>query len=942
MYFNKSPFSYFRFIFMAITNYNAAKICRMKNNRFCHLFTPPVSFLLIALLFLSSESFSQDKNIFSFSSLAEKIYVQTDSRVYTNNKTIWFRAVITDAVEHSPSRLSGVLYVELIDPSEKIMEKKLVRITEGVGDGFIELSADYPEGIYQLRAYTEWNKNFGGDFIFRDHIQIFASGTQAKENPIRDITLVNEDKETRYINALFDPLVIDSAHTKNLTLFVTLDDKRDTIVIGKNEKGNYLLRYPLTANGQLIIFQLQTKNQRTYSRSILLAKDYLDLQFLPESGELVHGLPAILGFKALDSSGRGKIVRGNIINKKGETIASFQSNFLGMGSVVLPAADSSDQYTAVVSTGGDTSIPARKFQIPAIASKGYVLNVGKVADQIVIKAYSNQGDDSVIVRASCRGVAYFDIKGRLKNGMLEFMLSPTRLPDGIIAFTIMKDPKTPVAERIYFNSRPDLRLNLSINTDKENYQQREKSNLIIDTKNSSGQPTTANLSVMVLNKDQLGEMQHNRENIISYLLLSSDLKGTIEQPAYYFEKEPERSNDLDALLLTQGWRKYNYVKQDGEIKFQPEPSLTISGNVKGGLFGKKQKQGTALTLMTFGKPPSVETTTSDSTGRFSFMINDLFQQTVNVLIQTNNKSGNKKDYIITLDQKQTPPVVFDHIRTVEQPDSTIQAFVKKSIDRKKTEDAYIAATEGITLGVVVLKSYAMTPERKKVTDRFGKPSTIIEGDDIRSNEAKWSYGLYSVLLFNYPDKIRIVRAGDGTLYAQHHNREVTLVVIDGIPVMPHDYNLIPSIPPSEVKSFEVIDYAKNFTSLYCELFPQGCLNAPAWGNVIAIYTYGKIGLFGANRAVGITKAAIPVFSPPRTFFAPKYDQPGGGDWKKQDLRSLIHWAPNVQTDSTGRSTVAFYNADLTGKMLVIAEAISPNGEIGYQQLTFDVRRKEEQ
>ncbi|MCG2615353.1 hypothetical protein LZZ85_13720 [Terrimonas sp. NA20] len=914
----------------------------MKNIRSSHFF-PPVLFLLLISLFLTSiPAFSQDKNIFAFSSLAEKIYIQTDSRVYTNNKTIWFRAVVTDAVEHFPTKLSGVLYVELVDPSEKIMEKKLIRITEGVGDGFIELSADYPEGLYQLRAYTEWNKNFGADFIFREYLQVFASGNVVKVNPIRDITLVNEDNQHQYINALFDPLVIDSAHTKNLTLFVTLDDKKDTLVIGKNDKGNYLLKYPLPQDGQLVTLQLQTKNLRTYSRTILFAKNYLDLQFFPESGELIHGLPAVLGVKALDSSGKGKVIQGDIVNGKGEAVAHFKTNTFGMGTVTLPFADSTERYTAKVLNTGESASPARSFTLPRVSANGYVLNISKPADRILIRAYSNTGEDSVIVRASCRGLVYFDIRGRLKNGMLEFSLPTASLPDGVIAFAIMRDTSMPVAERLYFNSRPEHRLNLSLNTDKPNYQQREKSTLLIDTKNSEGKPTKASISVTVLNKDQLGDMQLNRQNIISYLLLSSDLKGTIEQPGYYFEKEQERSADLDALLLTQGWRKYNYVKPEETIRFQPEPFLTISGNVKGGLFGKKQKKGTSLTLMTFGKPPSVETTTSDSTGRFSFMINDLFQQTVNVLIQTNNKSGEKKDYMITLDQKQTPPVAFDQIRTVEQPDSTIQAFVRKSIDRKKTEDAYIAATEGVTLGEVIVKSYVLTPERKKVTDRYGKPSIIIEGDDIRANEAKWSYGLYSVLLFNYPDKIRIVRAGDGTLYAMHHNREMTLVVIDGIPVMPYDYPLIPSIPPSEVKTFEVIDFAKNFSTLYCELFPQSCMNAPAWGNVIAIYTYGKSGLFGANRAPGITKAAIPVFSPQRTFFAPKYEQPTADDWKKQDLRSLIHWAPNVQTDSTGRTSVSFYNADLTGKMLVIAEAISPNGEVGYQQLTFDVRRKEEQ
>jgi hypothetical protein len=196
-------------------------------------------------------------------------------------------------------------------------------------------------------------------------------------------------------------------------------------------------------------------------------------------------------------------------------------------------------------------------------------------------------------------------------------------------------------------------------------------------------------------------------------------------------------------------------------------------------------------------------------------------------------------------------------------------------------------------------------------------------------------------MFNFPEQVFIYRGGDGNLYARLHNSEVTLVVIDGIPVKHYDYGLIPGIATSEVKSFELIEYAKNFRSLFCDVVPQACgINAPTEGNVIAIYTYAGKGLGGVRPSVGLKQMSVPVFSPTREFYAPKYDVLKQEDWLKPDLRNLVHWAPNIRTDSVGKSTVSFYNSDNTGRIQVVVEAISETGEIGYQELYFDVNKKE--
>ena len=200
-------------------------------------------------------------------------------------------------------------------------------------------------------------------------------------------------------------------------------------------------------------------------------------------------------------------------------------------------------------------------------------------------------------------------------------------------------------------------------------------------------------------------------------------------------------------------------------------------------------------------------------------------------------------------------------------------------------------------------------------------------------------------MFHYADKIRIVQRGNN-LYARvigapsyKPGDGVTLILIDGIPVKEHDYPLIASIPPSEVKSFEIIQSAKQFRQLYLEVVPDTpVMEAPSIGSVIAIYTHAGKGLHSVQKPAGLLHTTVPVFSEPDEFYSPKYPDPSVIDWAKPDLRALVHWEPIMTTNNSGKITTNFYNADNPGEMIVIVEAISESGEIGYQEFTFNVEK----
>ncbi len=896
-----------------------------------------ISVLALSLfVILKVPARSQAPHIYSIGPEPEKIYLQLDGKVYTTDKTIWFKSIVTNASDHHLTNLSGVLYAELIGPDEKLIERKLIKLENGIGNGFFDLNKDYPDGTYQIRAYTEWDRNFGTDFFFNEYIQVFSSSEKVKKEPIYNVTLLEKKDNKRRLTACFDPAAIDSLNKKELTVIITIDKNVDSLTIRKDKDDKFKVEYDIPDSCQFVTLKMLTKKLSGFSKTIVLDKDHLDLQFFPESGELVDGIGSRVGFKALEYSGRGKGVLGDIINARGEIISRFESNKLGMGSFLLNNPDKHSAYFARLKLQSDSNM-SNIYPLPRVALQGNVLSVRRKPGEIFLAARSSYlNNDSICIKVKCRGVLFYEIKGKLKDGALAFSLPADKLPDGIISFTMLDSNLRPVAERLYFNERPESRLNIDISTDKDNYLQRESTKLDIRTTNNLNEPVAANMSLLVVNKEQMRQIQNSRQNILSYFLMSSDLRGEIEDPGFYFSNK-KGYEDLDALMLTQGWSKYLYNKSVDTVIYQPESRLNLSGFVSGILFGKKRKEA-ELTMMTFGRRKTVQTLTTDSLGRFYFNLNDEYGENLNILIQSASHSGKNKDYTIVLDKKESPGISFDHIPLVGKVDSVIKQLVETNIERKKVDDTY-KLSNGILLGEVKVEAYRMTPVRRKVMQEYGKPNEVISGEIIKKEEEKWSFGLYSVLQSKFPNQIRIFRY-DGELLAEVRKSVPTLVVVDGKGVNHDDYGSVAYIPPSEVSSFEIIKDVSNRYTIWFEFCPEcSPASTPPTIDVIAIYTYGGNGIYGIHKAKGIFKAVVPVFSTPREFYAPKYENLQPGDWFKPDLRALISWKPKLVTDSLGKTSATFYNADVPGNMEVVVEAISHDGKIGYQEITYGVKKR---
>lgn len=133
------------------------------------------------------------------------------------------------------------------------------------------------------------------------------------------------------------------------------------------------------------------------------------------------------------------------------------------------------------------------------------------------------------------------------------------MPAGIAVFTLFDEEEKPVCERLVMLNT-EKRLQVRIETDKEVYAPGEKVKAKIKTTDHLDRPAPAFLSMGVVDEQILSMADDKQDNLLSYLMLSSELKGKIHEPSFYFDpKEKKAEAAIDYLLLTHGWRRFNWL-----------------------------------------------------------------------------------------------------------------------------------------------------------------------------------------------------------------------------------------------------------------------------------------------------------------------------------------------------------------------------------------------
>ena len=320
-----------------------------------------------------------------------------------------------------------------------------------------------------------------------------------------------------------------------------------------------------------------------------------DVQFFPESGSLVNGLRSKIAFKAIGTNGRGIDVAGEILDNNNIEICRFTSTHLGMGYFYLQSRDGKS-YTARLTYADGTQDVVK---LPVAEPSGLTLAVNNDSlpkASVRIEAnkvcFAQNRDKNYMLLIYSGGVAT-SVTCKLDSSIILLDIAKRHLRTGVATVTLFSPEGEPLCERLFFVQNYD-QIKLDIKTDKTVYAARGKVNISLLAKNRADSVTMGHFSVSVVDESKVSVNENDENSILANLLLTSDIKGDVEQPNYYFTNvNDDARTNLDLVMLTHGYRRFEWRllldNLSPALTYQPEKNLEITGTAKMWAAGYCQK-----------------------------------------------------------------------------------------------------------------------------------------------------------------------------------------------------------------------------------------------------------------------------------------------------------------------------------------------------------------
>ena len=415
-------------------------------------YLPIIAFLALSNYLFAQKELKEKLASFAQDHYQEKVYLQLDKPIYKPNDRIWFKAYLTDAQTHKPSQKSEILYVELINPKGNVEKKLTLVAQQGTAKGDFRLDEGIAGGIYTLKAYTQWMQNFEEDYFFTKEVQV-----QKVVLPRLLMKLEFERKAygaNEQATAKLSLATIENKPLKNYAFnFVAqLNGQNLKSSKGKTDsKGKALIQFKLpnkleTNDGLLNVMINYEGNTESISRSIPIILKNIDLQFFPESGNLVANVKTRVAFKALNEFGKAADIEGNVLDQKGNLVSSFKSYHLGMGAFdFTPKSD--EKYTIQLTQPEGIQ---QTYELPEVLEQGYTFSLIEAReDKLKLKVYSPIAKATMLV-AQVRGEVYFSKELKAQQGEQIIEIPLKKFPVGITQVTLLDYKENPQAERLVF------------------------------------------------------------------------------------------------------------------------------------------------------------------------------------------------------------------------------------------------------------------------------------------------------------------------------------------------------------------------------------------------------------------------------------------------------------------------------------------------------------
>ncbi|MBX2843891.1 MAG: hypothetical protein KTR26_19115 [Flammeovirgaceae bacterium] len=626
----------------------------------------------------------------------------------------------------------------------------------------------------------------------------------------------------------------------------------------------------------------------------------LIIDFFPEGGHLVENLESKIAVKATDGYGNGKAITGFVLDDSLSLIAQFTTSALGFSSFEFKP-EKGKNYTIVTDTTRST---AKKYFLPTPKISGHVMSAKIHQSQLTINLKtSGIVENGLYLVIHSRGLLLKADKISDLKKIFPMELDTKNYPDGILSITLLNNQYQPLTERLVFNYNGNSEP-LQLSTDKDIYANREKVKLNLTLDLQQLQANSGDLSVAVYNKFN-GEVKSS-DNIISSLLFTSDIKGTIRNPEHYCDNIVEKKSEIDLLLMTQGWRRFSWENltgnQEFKVKYPPElHAPIISGKIK------NLNPGQTYFTGFYGKSSTISPLIVGDNGTFNQEIPFRITNSEDIFFWREGDTLKVDDVDLYSS--------FDEVNNDD-------FYLKNSIEESLKEVLEHANTN-IQISQIYLDQTRVsginTNNNDDIPPFYGKPETKYFLDKYTRFEDM------NDLFIEYIRAV-IVKRKKKVNYFYMVKEEGTfispaLTLLDGVPIEDHEYIL--SLSPLKIEEIDVVD-----KTYY--------LGEQKFEGVINFISYdGNLG--GTPIPGNIVEKVYTGLQSSRTFYTPNYDN--SLEEHVPDFRNLLYWNPSVKIGKSGEATIEFYSSDDIGAYQVEVNGITPNGKPLYQRLEFSVGEK---
>ena len=821
----------------------------------------------------------------------EKVYLHFDNMGYFENETLWFKAYVTRTDNGHLSDLSKVLYVELLNPSGDIVKTCKYPIDSlGVSHGDIKLDSLLTSGYYEVRAYTRYMTNWGTNAVFSRVFPVFKA--PKKEGDYSDLTIRTMLYSARDPNNRFSD---DSLYQNAIDEGIYTSDLMKTISV----------------------------------------------KFYPEGGDMVAGKKCRVAMLAVDDNGHPHEGEGFVMNEKGDVLANVQTDTLGRGMFEI-VPDTGKLTFQMRNLKKSERRNVQYFTLPEVKQEGCVLSVDAVNEQMLATLQCTRG-----VCGNLLGYVLMHNGNIIRcdtltaSSLMEIELDRKTMPEGVNQLTFFDSWGRIMAERLFFiYPKPDRRDSISIVAKTQKLKPCGKVEMELQTR------PNANLSFSAIDAHTMTNGKQG--NMKTWMLLSSEVRGYINNVDYYFEADDqEHRKNADLLMLTQGWRRYDWRLMSERYTFrkaQPlEDRMILNGKLN--MYRKRNPVSNVhlYAILYNQKGESlIGNTRTDSVGNYAFKLPFVDGEWKLCIYTTRDgkKKEKTKTYYVGIDRQFSPKprYITPDERVILHPFSP-NAFVKKPFQEYvDEEDEFIPITQKNhvlqNVTVKAKKRYFTNDDWRYKNETFGRQYATLHYDMDKeldkildrgeSEPTIFEFLCKNNMMFNNPECIDLPRSPEmkspGAKFLPrgrmaYGGRPIRWIVDNG-----------------ERSHNPEVGYSDNGGSSFSLFFPWFMNEVKSLyivpydpreeRNEVLIYLYSRI-KYTTESNKGLRRTYFQGFNQASTFKTEDYSVIP----PMADFRRTIWWQPDITTDAQGKAKVEFFNNSTCEEMYISVEGMTEDGKV---------------